>query len=570
MQDLCRKFAIATIDEIIALIALYRPGPMQFIDTYIAGKKHPENVEYAHPLLKDISAETYGVLVYQEQVMSAARVVAGYTLGGADELRRAMGKKDPAEMARHRGIFVAGAAKTNSLDEKTANAIFDVLEKFAQYGFNKSHSAAYGILSYRTAYLKANHPVEFMAAMLVSETGNASKVAFFMDECANLGITVLGPDVNASGAHFEPFPAEHAIRYGLGAIKGVGEQAAAAIIAERDRHGPYKDFVDFLERHPGNTLNSRVIEHLVKTGAFDTTGEDRAHLLASTESIKKTLASTQSDRLSGQGSLFDLMDDGGAAFFTAKPRIDHSAPPMPAAEKLQFEKELLGFYLSGHPLNALLGLDELINTIHGPLAEFTASLNPEDPLPARLAGVVVEAKKMTDKNGRAWVILKLDTKNDTYDVFVFADAHDQYVRDNPGLLEKGRLLLVDTEVSFNPKRKDWSIQAWRLAPVTNNTTVPLVTAVQFILDATGEARDFAAALARHVADTSNGGRTRLSLGFAQGGGRVLEVELSNALSVAATLPFLREFSLHPACSGIRVEMASPAVRERPQWGGRHR
>ncbi|MDR1817441.1 MAG: DNA polymerase III subunit alpha [Puniceicoccales bacterium] len=582
MQDLCRKFAIATIDEIIALIALYRPGPMQFIDTYIAGKKHPENVEYAHPLLKDISAETYGVLVYQEQVMSAARVVAGYTLGGADELRRAMGKKDPAEMARHRGIFVAGAAKTNSLDEKTANAIFDVLEKFAQYGFNKSHSAAYGILSYRTAYLKANHPVEFMAAMLVSETGNASKVAFFMDECANLGITVLGPDVNASGAHFEPFPAEHAIRYGLGAIKGVGEQAAAAIIAERDRHGPYKDFVDFLERHPGNTLNSRVIEHLVKTGAFDTTGEDRAHLLASTESIKKTLASTQSDRLSGQGSLFDLMDDGGAAFFPAKPRIDHSAPPMPAAEKLQFEKELLGFYLSGHPLNALAGLECVFNTLDRPLEQYAAAeqLDTSRRYPARLVGVVSGVQKKISKpkpNARnkgeppqpkPWALFNLDTKRDLLTVFLFSEGYEKY--GGPELLSEGKIVLIDAEMSFNPERGEWNLQAWRISPFDESRVPALVRGIQFVLEDVGEARDFAERLLNYAFNRANYGGTRLSLGFRQSGGRVLEADIPTSLSVSCSMPFYREFLRHPACCGARVEIVPPSERERPQWGNRRR
>ena len=253
MQNLCRQLQVSSIDEIIALIALYRPGPMEWIPDYIRGKKDPSTVTFPHPLLEEVCRETYGVMVYQEQVMEAAKIIAGYTLGGADMLRRAMGKKDADAMAMEREKFVDGRpARCTASTRRPPNAIFDILNKFAGYGFNKSHSAAYAILSYQTGYLKANYPVQFMAAMLSTELGNADKVAHFIAECEAMGIQVLGPDVNESRETFTPVGDK--IRFGLAGIKGVGELAAARIIEERERNGPFADFDDFVApgRRPGD------------------------------------------------------------------------------------------------------------------------------------------------------------------------------------------------------------------------------------------------------------------------------------------------------------------------------
>ena len=226
MRRLCRQMTITNVDEIIALIALYRPGPMEWIPDYIKGKEDPSTIKFPHPLLEEVCEETYGVMVYQEQVMEAARRVAGYSLGGADILRRAMGKKKPEEMAKQREIFVKGAKETNEIDKKKADEIFNILEKFAGYGFNKSHSAAYGIISYQTAYLKANHPVDFMAGILSCELGNSDKLSHFLAECAEMEISVLGPEVNESGENFTPMEgkgdAGDSIRFGLAAVKGWG------------------------------------------------------------------------------------------------------------------------------------------------------------------------------------------------------------------------------------------------------------------------------------------------------------------------------------------------------------
>src|SRR5690606_3209570 len=277
MQNACKLVGVSNIDDINAICALYRPGPMQFIPDYARGKKDPSSVSYPHPLLEQSLQETYGIIVYQEQVMECAKIIAGYTLGGADMLRRAMGKKDAEAMAKERIKFVEGAKRVNNIDEKKANEIFDLLNKFASYGFNKSHSAAYALVSYQTAYLKANYPVQFMAAVLTAELGNAEKVSHFIDEALAMGITVLGPDVNESRANFTPVmraaqskgdgqnaktdatgngtsnngtvdstsstsSTGSSIRFGLAGIKGVGEGASLKIIEEREANGPFKDF----------------------------------------------------------------------------------------------------------------------------------------------------------------------------------------------------------------------------------------------------------------------------------------------------------------------------------------
>ncbi|MFO1483538.1 MAG: DNA polymerase III subunit alpha [Verrucomicrobiaceae bacterium] len=370
MVNTCKQLGPDTIEEIIAILALYRPGPMQFIPDYIKRKKGEEKVEYPHPLLEKIAKETYGILVYQEQVMQAANVLAGFSLGQADLLRRAMGKKDAAEMARQRLIFVEGCLKTNNISDKQANAVFDLLEKFAQYGFNKSHSAAYGIVTYRTAYLKANYPVEFMAAVLSYEISNPDKIANFVSECFEMGIKVLPPDINKSSLKFAPefveelvaedsritdhaSPLPNAIRYGLSAIKNVGEGAMEAAIAEREKNGPFTSLEDFAARLDNRAVNKKLMEALVKSGAFDYTGELRAVMFAKLEQVLASAASMQKDKKSGQGGLFDDFD-------LAKPKSKKNEPEAPSIvwstdEVLAFEKELLGFYVSGHPLDSYRG-----------------------------------------------------------------------------------------------------------------------------------------------------------------------------------------------------------------------
>jgi DNA polymerase-3 subunit alpha len=350
MTELCRRFGVETIEHIIALIALYRPGPMQFIPEFVERKKGRQQVAYLHPLLEEISRETYGILVYQEQVQQAANLLAGYSLGQADNLRRAMGKKDAEKMAKERKSFVAGCITTNQIPERRAHQIFDLLEKFAQYGFNKSHSAAYGLITYQTAFLKANYPVEFMAAVLSNEISNTDKLAIFTSECQALHIRILPPDVNKSGLAFEPevIDGRRAIRYGLSAIKNVGEGPMTLALAERAAHGPFASLEDFARRLDARSCNKRILESLVRAGAFDFTGEERAALFARVDAVLASAASTQRDRAAGQGNLFDLLDLEPAP---TRGSADPAAPaPWSQEQRLADEKELLGFYVSGHPL----------------------------------------------------------------------------------------------------------------------------------------------------------------------------------------------------------------------------
>ncbi|HEY2801928.1 MAG TPA: DNA polymerase III subunit alpha, partial [Chthoniobacterales bacterium] len=371
MTNVSKQLDVQKLDDIIALIALYRPGPMDLIPEFIKAKKGGK-VKYLHPLLEEISAETYGVLIYQEQVMAAANRLAGYSLGQSDLLRRAMGKKDKAKMAKERESFTEGCARTNNIPEKKANAIFDILERFAGYGFNKSHSAAYGMISYQTAYLKAHYPVEFMAGLLSNEINNTDKISVFVGECKRMRIPILPPDMNRSSLKFTPeavvaggvdpgrsdaaadnSPAgvtapgyNSAIRFGLAAIKNVGESAMAAAIAERERGGDFTSLEDFCSRVDSRIANRKIIESLIKAGAFDFLGRDRAELFACIEETLAAAASAHRDRASGQVSLFaDL----------PRPTIErrtHEFAAWTEREKLSFEKELLGFYVTGHPLDA--------------------------------------------------------------------------------------------------------------------------------------------------------------------------------------------------------------------------
>jgi DNA polymerase-3 subunit alpha len=442
MQNLCRQFKISSIDEIVALIALYRPGPMDLIPDYIRGKHDPSTIVYPHPLLEDVCKETYGIMVYQEQVMEAARRIAGYSLGSADILRRAMGKKKPEEMVKQREIFVAGAQKHNGIAQDKAQEIFDLLEKFAGYGFNKSHSAAYALLSYRTAYLKAHYPVEFMAAVLSSHLGNSEKLAHFLAECQAMGIAVLGPDINASMQDFTPQVAsgQQTLRFGLSGIKGVGDAAALKVIEQRTLAGPFKSFWDFVQRSDLRLVNKRVLECLIKAGAFDGFGIDRGHLLGSLDKVLAAVSSVQKDSASGQGSLFDIMDVVGHAAASAAPVLDHDmigtqASVMSLADRLQYEKELMGFYISGHPMRPYASIEPVLQTcpVHKvqALADYT---------PFRLCGVVSElTKKINKKDNRMWATFKVSGQAGSYELSMFADAYERSGK----LLEEGFLVLAE-------------------------------------------------------------------------------------------------------------------------------
>ncbi len=344
MRDLCRRIGVDSVDVIIALIALFRPGPMNMLDDYVNRKHGKVKVAYDHPLLEPILRETYGVFVYQEQVMQATSALAGYSLGGADVLRRAMGKKKPEEMESQREVFIKGCHEKNKIPRGKANQIFDLLAKFAGYGFNKSHSAAYGVVSYQTAWLKANYPVEFMAALLSNELANTDKIQLFINECKRMGIEVQAPDVNESGVRFTV--RDGRIRFGLAAIKNVGEIAVQNVIQVREASGRFQSFEDFCTRVDLRIVNRKVLECLVKCGAFDSLGQPRAVVFAAVEYQMNRASSVQRDRERGQTALFDVEPVNARQKATGQPpTVDWSE-----SEMLAFEKELLGFYVTGHPL----------------------------------------------------------------------------------------------------------------------------------------------------------------------------------------------------------------------------
>ncbi|MFZ4776149.1 MAG: DNA polymerase III subunit alpha, partial [Terrimicrobiaceae bacterium] len=348
----CKNFDIQAIDDIIALGALYRPGPMQFIPEYIERKKAGKKIEYLHPLLEKVCAETYGIIVYQEQVQLAASVLAGYSLGDADLLRRAMGKKDAKKMEEERARFVEGCGKFNNIPPKVADAIFGFIAKFAEYGFNKSHSAAYGWISYQTAFLKAHYPLEFMSAMLSFDASTTERLAEVIGECRRMEIAIRPPDINSSDLKFTPQEDSNAIRFGLGSIKNVGSGAMESAIAEREKGGEFKSLEDFCSRLDSRTVNRKILESLVKCGAFDPFKKFRSQLLVDLESAMGAAAAVQRDRASGQVSLFgDLEMPANTRTAGSTTKVE----PWSQQEMLSYEKELLGYYVSGHPLDRFSG-----------------------------------------------------------------------------------------------------------------------------------------------------------------------------------------------------------------------
>jgi DNA polymerase-3 subunit alpha len=427
MTSLSKQFDVKKLDDIIALIALYRPGPMELIPEYVKAKKGITPIKYLHPLLEGICADTYGVMIYQEQVMAAASKLAGYSLAQADLLRRAMGKKDKEKMAKERRNFIEGCARANKIPEKKANAIFDLLEKFAGYGFNKSHSAAYGVISYQTAFLKAHYSVEFMAGLLSNEINNTEKISVFVGECKRMGISILPPDINKSSLKFTPEtvagiddagagitdPGYNAIRYGLAAIKNVGEAAMAIAIRERDQRGEFNSLDDFCTRLDSRVANRKMLESLIKAGAFDFTGRDRAELFACIEESLNASAIAQRDRAAGQVSLFDEQTH------TATAARRQPIKPWNEHEKLSYEKELLGFYVSGHPLDAYANIFAAKNY------PSIASLGElDDRAQFKIAGAIVEVeKKFTRKEGKPFAVVRLEDLMDVLEVVVWNEVY---------------------------------------------------------------------------------------------------------------------------------------------------
>jgi DNA polymerase-3 subunit alpha len=454
MKDLIRRLQPDCFEDIVALVALFRPGPLQsgMVEDFM-NRKHGRNqaaIDYLHPDLKPVLSPTYGVILYQEQVMQIAQVLAGYTLGGADLLRRAMGKKKPEEMAKQRSVFIDGA-RARGVSERVAAHIFDLMEKFAGYGFNKSHSAAYALLSYQTAYLKAHYPAAFMAAVLSADMDHTDKVVTLIDECAKINLTVQPPDINSSRYAFAVAD-ERTIRYGLGAIKGVGRSAVEALVEERERNGPYRSLVDLCRRIDLTRLNRRVFDALIRSGSLDALAPNRATLMAC---LDEAMLSGEQNARRHQAGQTDIFGSSVGVMITEAP-APKPLPDWSASQRLAGERETLGLYLTGHPIAPFE--QDLRNFTSGRIADF-ASERPVGPIDTArsyidarnvtLAGLIVEIRRRGPR-----VSFMLDDRSGRMEATMFEEVYQR----NRDLIVKDALVLVEGALRF-----DEFSDAWRVA-----------------------------------------------------------------------------------------------------------
>jgi DNA polymerase III subunit alpha len=434
MRDILAKLKPNRFEDLIALVALYRPGPMDDIPTYISVKNGQEKPDYLHPSLKPILEETYGIMVYQEQVMQIAQVLSGYSLGGADLLRRAMGKKIQSEMDAQRASFVDGAAK-NNVEDARASMIFDKVAKFAGYGFNKCHSAPYALVAYQTAYLKANHPVEFFAASMTLDMGNADKLGNFRRELERLQIPLLPPDINRSMAEFaveRTDDGKFGVRYALAAIKGVGREAMNRLAEERQAKGPFKDLFDVAERLDQRVINKRLLESLVKAGAFDSLNKNRAQTFGAVEALSRHSQATHEQRGSNQNSLFG---DDTAQRRPPLPKVPDWAP----MERLQNEFAAIGFYLSSHPLAAYERSLERLRVTRA--ADLQALLTRGVPGRIKLAGTVIDRQERTSAKGNRFAFVQCSDQSGAFELTVFSEL----LGSKRNLLEPGQAILISAD-----------------------------------------------------------------------------------------------------------------------------
>ncbi|MGA8286900.1 MAG: DNA polymerase III subunit alpha, partial [Candidatus Sulfotelmatobacter sp.] len=463
MRDVLRRYQPNSIEHLTALNALYRPGPMAMIDDFIERKQGRRKIEYELPELKEILEETLGVFVYQEQVMQAANKLAGYSLGEADLLRRAMGKKKQEEMAAQRERFIQGAAQ-RKFPPRKIEKIFDLMAQFAGYGFNKSHSAAYALLAYHTAYLKTHYPIEFMAALLTSVTGSTDDVVKYINECREMGIAVEAPDINVSDANFTPHG--EAIRFGLAAVKNVGGNAIESIVAARKKLGRFKSIYEFCENVDLRLLNKRVLESLIKSGAMDSLGR-RAQVMAVLDRAMERAQKAQRDAESGQHGLFGVFQQESEVNNDRLPDI----PDWDEQARLAAEKEILGFFISGHPLEKYKDkLADLQALRIDEIAVMTRSTGKDETIAT--AGIIGNVRVQKSKRGEFYAQATLEDMSGSIDMIVFPEAYrrlgDKVKLEVPVLVRAG----VRIEEGTNAK-----ITAAEIMPL-EDAKVPLPRAIR--------------------------------------------------------------------------------------------
>ena len=436
MRDVHRQIKPDRFEDLIAIVSLYRPGPMDNIPTYIKRKHGEEEITYLHPDLAPILDETYGIMVYQEQVMKIAQVLGGYTLGGADKLRKVMGKKMRDEIPKQRAMFTEGALK-KGIDQETATKIFDQMEKFASYGFNKSHAAAYSLISYQTAYLKAHYPVEFMCAVMSLDLTNVDKLLLYKEECRKMGIKVLPPDINKSLPEFAVEDGN--IRYALAAIKSVGIANMETIVADREKKGKFKDISDFIHRVDAKGINRRQMEHLIMAGAFDCLEKSRGKLMANLDMIMSHITAATEMKNSAQNSLFGMEE------LASKITLDDK-PDFPELEKLQNEAMAIGFYLSAHPLDSYREGMERIGVKN--YAEIITGLKIGDTMHCKFAGCVSNFQKRISKNGNKFAFLGLSDGISNMEGIMFSDVLSKY----EDVVNSGQPLLINVTLKQDEGR----------------------------------------------------------------------------------------------------------------------
>lgn len=582
MRDLCRKFQISSLEHITALIALYRPGPMELIPEFIKRRHGEVKIEYEHPLLEPIAKETYGILIYQEQVMQATQVLAGYTLGSADLLRRAMGKKKVEEMQKQRETFVKGCKEKNNIPAAKANQIFDLLEKFAGYGFNKSHAAAYAVGAYQTAYLKANYPVEFLCAMMTNDMADTAKLAQYIAEARTMRIEVLPPDVNESQVFFAPAPQRAAgilpadqissesstaqssqscrqdagstlgaIRFGLAAIKGVGEVAVQSLLQARRAGGPFQTLFELCERVDTRTVNRKMLEAFIKSGACDCFGQTRATLMAQTEMALTRAAAIHADRQRGQSSLFGMLGEDS----TAPVETNLNLPEWPQHELLAHEKELLGFYVTGHPL-----------TPHAPILEkyalaTTATLAglPNRSL-TRVGGLIAAVQAgVSKKSNKPYLIATLEDLEGSVQILCLNENYDKYRE----LLTLNRAVLVIGEVNTGedkPKLFPQEIMPLEEAPRRYTKQVHLRLQTAHLTAGKLEA-------VRELVEAHRG-KCPLFLCFQRPSGAVAFIETHDQFAVTPSVALQQAADAQFGEGTYYVKVDTSLPERQPRWGRR--